>query len=91
MELISCHQLEEFRKGQKETPCILPTFQNPSHWNPSWLSNVRTPRKDPESELLARYNPETNPITIKPKNASIWQSSSPGFPYPTALHSGAPS
>ena len=31
-----------------------------------WLSNVCTTRKDPNSELLARDNPKTNPITIKP-------------------------
>ena len=35
--------------------------------------------------------PETNPITVKPKTVSMWQSSSPGFPYPTPLHPGAAS
>ena len=44
--------------------------QNPSQWHPSWLSNVYATRKDHESELLAKDNPETNPITIKPKIAS---------------------
>ena len=29
-----------------------------------------TTRKDPESEWLAKDNPETNPITIKPETAS---------------------
>ena len=29
---------------------VLPTSQNPSRWNPSWLSNASTARKDPESE-----------------------------------------
>ena len=52
------------------SPYVLPISQNPPHWNPSWLSNVCTTRKDPESEWLARDNPETNPITIKPKTAS---------------------
>ena len=44
-------------------------------------------RKDSESEWLAKDNLEANPITIKPKTLS--QSSSPEFPYPTGLHSGA--
>ena len=55
------HQLEDFGKGQKErgdtSPCILPTSQNPSCWNPSRLSNVYTTRKDPESEGLAKDFP----------------------------------
>ena len=49
---------------------ILPTSQNPPCWNPPWLSNVFTTRKDPESEWLARDNPGTNPITIKPETVS---------------------
>ena len=73
-ELTRHHRPEEFRKGQKErgdvSPYVLPTSQNPPRWNPSRLSDVRATRKDPESERLARDNPETNPITIKPKTAS---------------------
>ena len=41
------------------------TSQNPSCWNPSWLSNVCTTRKDPESEWLPRGKLEINPITQK--------------------------
>ena len=48
----------------------LTTSQNPSHWHPSWLSDAYTTRKDSESELLAKDNPETNPINIKPETAS---------------------
>ena len=66
MELINHHQLEEFEKGQKETP-RLPTSLNHSHWQPSWLSNECTTRKDSESEWLVRDNLEINPITIKLK------------------------
>ena len=44
--------------------------QNPSCWHPSWLSNACATWKDPESEWLAKDNPETNPITIKPETAS---------------------
>ena len=72
--LVSNTEPEEFGKGQKErgdaSPYVLPTSQNPSRWNPSWLSDAHATRKDPESEWLARDNPETNPITIKPKTAS---------------------
>ena len=74
MEPTSYHQLEEVRKGQKEggdtSPCVLPTSQNPSHWNPSWLSDACATRKDPESERSARDNQETNPTTIKPETVS---------------------
>ena len=53
---------------------VLPTSQNPFHWNPSWLQDVHITRKDPESDQiwaqawwLTRDNWETNPITIKPE------------------------
>ena len=58
---------EEFGKGQK-TMC--PTISQNSHWHLSWLSNACAPRKDSKSKWLARDNPETNPITIKPETAS---------------------
>ena len=94
-ELTSYHQPEEFEKGQKERggahPYVLPTSQIPGRWNPSWLSDACATRKDPESERLARDNPETNPIPIKPETASHVAEQSSGFPYPPALHPGAPS
>ena len=72
MELTSHHQREreEHAKGQQETSHVLPTSQNPPRWNPPWLSDACTTRKDPESEWLARDNLETNPITIKPETVS---------------------
>ena len=96
MELTSHHQPEEFGKGQKETgeasPYVLPTSQNPPHWNPSWLNDVSTPRNDPELEWLDRDNPETNPNTVNPEASnhvaehSSWvlllSWSSPGCPFP---------
>ena len=69
-KLIGHHQLGEFGKGQKVTPPCPTTSQNPSHWHPSWLNKACATRKDPESEQLAKDNPETNPITIKPETAS---------------------
>ena len=68
------------------------TSQNPSRWHPSWLNKVCTTRKDSESEWLAKDNPETNAITIKPKTVShvaelfSWvplpYCSPPGCPFP---------
>ena len=60
-------RVRERSKG--DTTCLT-TSQNPSHWRPSWLNKVCTTRKDSESEWLAKDNPETNPITIKPETAS---------------------
>ena len=66
----------EFKRGQKEEGGVLPTSQKPSHLNPSWLRDMCTSRKDSESpkmgraRWLARDNPETHPITIKPETAS---------------------
>ena len=47
------------------------TSQNPSLWHPSWLNKACTTRKDSESEWLAKDNPETNPITMKPKTSQV--------------------
>ena len=57
------------RERSEDNTTCLTTSQNPSCWHPSWLSNACTTRKDSESEWLVRDNPETNPITIKPKTA----------------------
>ena len=79
----------EMSKG--DTTCLT-TSQNPSLWHPSWLNKAWTTRKDSESEWLAKDNPETNPITIKPKTAShvaelfswvpLAYCSPPGCPFP---------
>ena len=60
-------RVPERSKGDTTCPT---TSQNPSLWHPSWLNKVCTTRKDSESEWLAKDNPETNPITIKPETAS---------------------
>ena len=74
-------KVQERSKG--DTTCLT-TSQNHSLWHPSWLNKACTTRKHSESEWLAKDNPETNPITIKPETVSraTWQSCSPGFPYP---------
>ena len=59
--------VQERSKGDTTCPT---TSQNPSLWRPSWLNKAGTTRKDPESEWLAKDNPETNPITIKPEPVS---------------------
>ena len=58
-----------WERSKGDTTCLI-TPQNPSLWHPSWPNEVCTTRKDSESEWLAKDNPETNPITIKPKTAS---------------------
>ena len=79
-------RVQERSRGDTICPT---TSQNPSLWHPSWLNKACTTRKYSESEWLAKDNPETNPITIKLRLQAMWQSSSPGFPYPPALHPGA--
>ena len=78
---ISLYQPEEFVKGQKETPPVQPPPRILlSGIHLGCLNKAYTTRKDSESEWLAKDNPETNPITIKLQ--AMWQSSSPGFPFP---------
>ena len=60
-------RVQERSKGDSMCPT---TSQNPSRWHPSWLSNLCTTRKNSESEWLVKDNPETNPVTIKPKTVS---------------------
>ena len=55
--------------------------QNPC-WNPSWLSDVCTTRKDPESEWSCRDNLETSNITMKPETANHMAEQSSEFPLP---------
>ena len=62
----STRRIWERSKGDAACPT---TSQN-HQWHPSWLSMACTTRKDPESEWLARDNPETNLITIKPETVS---------------------
>ena len=87
---------EEFERGQKEV-YVLPTSQKPSCWTPSWLRDEHTTRKDPESPNmgqargLARDNPDTNHIAIKPEIASYMSEQFSQPPYPAALCPGAPS
>ena len=55
-------------RSKGDTTCPT-TSQNPSLWHQFWLNKACTTRKDSESEWLAKDNPETNPITIKPETA----------------------
>ena len=86
MELTSRRDWER-SKGDATYP---PTSQNPPCWHPSWLSNGCSTRKDPESEWLARDNPETNPITIKPETASRMAEQFSWFPLPSCSPPGSP-
>ena len=68
-ELIILHQPEEFGKGQKETPHVRPPPR-------ILLSGIHLAKQGvhPQERLwvrwLAKDNPETNPITVKPETAS---------------------
>ena len=77
-------RVQERSKGDTRS---LTTSQNPPLWPPPWLNKVCTTRKDSESEWLAKDNPETNPITIKPvAELFSWvplpYCSTPGCPFP---------
>lgn len=65
------------------SPEVLPTSQNPPRWNPSRLNDVCAPRKDPNSECLARDKPETNPMTIKPETVRHVAEQFSPFPSPS--------
>ena len=88
-DLISHHQLEELRKGQKGDTTCRTTSQNPSRWHPSWLSNLCATRRDSESEWLAKDNPEINSVTIKPETASHMAELSSWVPWPSRSPPGA--
>ena len=77
-----------WERPKGDTTCPT-TPQNPC-WHPSWLNKACTTRKDSELKWLAKDNPETNPITIRPETVShvaeqfSWvplpYCSPPGFP-----------
>ena len=66
MELISHHQPEELRKGRKETPHVQPPLRILSGIRLGWTRHA----PPGETQWLAKDNPETNPITVKPETAS---------------------
>ena len=80
-------RIQERSKGDTRCPT---TSQNPSHWSPSWLSKVWTTKKDSESEWLAKDNPETNPITIKPETVSHLAEQFSWVPLPYCSPPGGP-
>ena len=85
-ELTIYHQ-PGFWRDQKEmgdcSPEVLPTSQDPPRWNPSQLRDACAPRKDPNSEWLARDKPETNPMTINPETVSHVAEQFSPFPSPS--------
>ena len=58
-----------WERSKWDTTCQT-TSQNPSLWHSSWLNKACTTKKYSESELLAKDNPEANPITINPETES---------------------
>ena len=80
-------RVKERSKGDTTCPT---TSQNPSHWYLSLLSKSCATRKDSESEWLAKDNPETNPIIIKPKTESHMAEQFSWIPLPYCSPSGWP-
>ena len=72
-------RVQERSKGDTTYPT---TSQNPFLWHPSWLNKACT-------TWLAKDNPETNPITIKPETGSQVSELFSWVPLPTALHLSA--
>ena len=72
------HELQDDRP-----PCPSPTTGvYPNSCPLSQWCHLGTTRKDSESEWLAQDNPETNPITIKPKTVSYVAGLFSWFPLP---------
>ena len=88
-ELISYHQPDVWKTSKGDATCWT-TSQSPPRWHPPWLSNVCATKKDPESECLAKDNPETNPITVKPETASHMAEQSSWAPSPYCSPPGHP-
>ena len=55
-----------------------------------WLNKACTTRKDSDSEWLPKDNPETNPITIKPKTESHMAEQLSWLPLPYCSPPGCP-
>ena len=89
-KLLPTGRIQERSKRGDASPYVPPTSQNSSHWNPSWLSDAHATRKDPESEWLARDNPETNPVTVKPETASHVAEQFSWVPLPCCSLPGCP-
>ena len=91
MELISHHQLKEFRKGLKEALCVRPLPRIPLASIHLGWADVCATRKDSELEWLAKDHLETNPITIKPETASHAAEQFSWVPLPYCSPPGCPS
>ena len=89
-KLISLHELEDFRKGQNETPHVQPPPRILlSGIHLGWTRRA-PPGRTLESEWLAKDNPETNPITIKPETASHAAEQFSWVPLPCCSPPGCP-
>ena len=86
MELISHHQPEYFWKGKKETPHVcLPTRIPLTSTHLGWAMHA-PPGRTLSQKDWSKTTWKLIPSPKSPKLQAMCQSSSPGFPYPTALH-----
>ena len=76
-------------RSEGDTTCLT-TSKNPSLWHPSWLNKACTTRRDSESEWLAKDNPETHHITLKPKTVSHMAQVFSWVPFPYCSPPGCP-
>ena len=86
-------RIRERAKGERRCPSTGPTkSRNPSRGIHLGRVMHAPPRilKDPESERLARDNPETHPITIKPETTSHGAEQFSGVPSPSCSPPGRP-
>ena len=85
MELTSHHQPQEFRKGQKETPCVQPpprTLLAGIHLG--WAKHAPPGRTLSQNDWW-KTTWKPTPLTQNPRLWTTRQSSSPGFLYLPAL------
>ena len=79
-------------QGSPESDATCPTIsQNPSLWHPfGWTKRAPPGRTLTQNDWL-KTTQKPIPSPSNPRLQATWQSSPPGFPYPTALCPGAPS
>ena len=77
-----------WERPKGDTTCPT-TPQNPC-WHPSWLNKACTTRKDSELKWLAKDNPETTPITIRPETVSHVAEQFSWVPLPYCFLPGCP-
>ena len=77
-----------WERSKGDTTCPT-TSQNPSRWHPSWLNKGVHHQEGLWVRMIGQRTQKLIPSPQNPRLRATWESSSPGFPYPTPLHLGA--